>query len=128
MATLTRVCVLAGHVASAKASPTAMITRFIGHLRPNLFESAVPEGGGSPTCSAGEGYGMWGGGSSAAECHFRRSHCTDLPSIAPGYGCLDGAAGSIRRITSPGSACRPTAFLEKTRRPSTSTSNTPPED
>src|SRR5690349_24436059 len=44
MATLTRVCALAGRVASAKVSPTAMITRFIGHLRSRLFESAVPEG------------------------------------------------------------------------------------
>src|SRR2546426_8454568 len=39
-----------------------------------------------------------------------------------------GAIFSIRRSTSPASAWRPTAFLENTRRPSTSTSNTPPED
>ncbi len=39
-----------------------------------------------------------------------------------------GAIFSIRRSTSPGSAWRPRDFLENTRRPSTSTSNTPPED
>src|SRR4029077_18106438 len=39
-----------------------------------------------------------------------------------------GAICCISRSTSPGSAWRPTAFLEKTRRPSTSTSNTPPDD
>ena len=39
-----------------------------------------------------------------------------------------GAIFSIRRSTSPGSAWRPSDFLENTRRPSTSTSNTPPDD
>ena len=39
-----------------------------------------------------------------------------------------GATCCISRSTSPGSAWRPTAFFEKMRRPSTSTSNTPPED
>jgi hypothetical protein len=34
----------------------------------------------------------------------------------------------IKRTTSPASACRFSVFLEKTRRPSTSTSKTPPED
>src|SRR5213595_2636840 len=39
-----------------------------------------------------------------------------------------GATCCISRTTSPGSAWRPNAFLEKMRRPSTSTSNTPPDD
>ena len=30
--------------------------------------------------------------------------------------------------TSPGSACRPSAFLENSKYPSTATSNTPPDD
>src|SRR5438876_457477 len=51
---------------------------------------------------------------------------------ADGDGDLQRDGGSatccISRSTSPGSAWRPTAFFEKIRRPSTSTSNTPPED
>ena len=42
--------------------------------------------------------------------------------------CLPETASRIRRITSPGSAWRLADFLENTRRPSRSTSNTPPED
>ena len=42
--------------------------------------------------------------------------------------CLPTTASRISRTTSPGSACRLTAFLENTRCPSTSTSKTPPED
>ena len=38
------------------------------------------------------------------------------------------AACFMSRTTSPGSAWRPIPFLENTRRPSTSTSNTPPDD
>src|SRR6267143_1515048 len=42
--------------------------------------------------------------------------------------CFPATASRISRTTSPGSACRFVAFLENTRRPSTSTSKTPPED
>ena len=34
----------------------------------------------------------------------------------------------MSRTTSPCPACRPSAFLEKTKAPSTDTSKTPPED
>src|SRR5207245_7772439 len=41
--------------------------------------------------------------------------------------CLPTTASPISRTTSPGSACRFVAFLEHTRRPSTSTSMKPHE-
>jgi hypothetical protein len=72
-----------------------------------------------------------------ASVHRREHGCADdgieSGGVAAARGdrnshCLAVTASRISRITSPDSAWRLEDFLEKTRFPSTSTSNTPPED
>src|SRR6266851_1846959 len=81
----------------------------------------------------------WGGDGGASGVHRAGHSVSDgsgagapgIHAATRGGGLQRDGGGTtclISRSTSAGSAWRPRAFLEKIRRPSTSTSNTPPED
>src|SRR6266704_5441469 len=127
-ATLTRVCAAIGAALSASAIPAAKSTRFIDHLPPDLSGKVVPDATAPSQRQLPRGLmAPAREAAGAAQCHLAGSLLS--------AGCRrrrqrdgGGATCCISRTTSPGSAWRPNAFLEKMRRPSTSTSNTPPDD
>src|SRR5256886_13750908 len=127
-ATLTRVCAAIGAAPSASAIPTAKSTRFIGHLRPGLSGKVVPDATAPSQRQLPRGLRTPAReAAGAAQCHLAGS-LLSAGSRRRRQRDGGGATLCISRTTSPGSAGRPNAFLEKMRRPSTSTSNTPPDD
>src|SRR3989449_6553511 len=127
-ATLTRVCAAIGAALSASAIPTAKSTRFIGHLRPGLSGRVVPDATAPSQRQLPRGLRTPAReAAGAAQCHLAGS-LLSAGSRRRRQRDGGGATCCISRTTSPDSAWRPNAFLEKMRRPSTSTSNTPPDD